>query len=86
MRGVLILAAAACFSACKGPCEELADLICDCELSASSQNQCDEQVRAAKQQREVSAAEEVTCEAKLETCTCDALQADDLAACGLSKD
>lgn len=83
---LLILAIAACFSACKGPCEELADRICECELSASSQNQCNEQVRDAMQLRDVSAAEEAVCEAKLEGCTCEALEADDLAACGLAKD
>jgi hypothetical protein len=36
--------------------------------------------------RESSAAEDAVCEAKLDTCKCEKLEADDLAACGLAKE
>jgi hypothetical protein len=75
-------------SACNGPCEQLANVICDCELSTAAKNQCLEQVRAAMQNREVSKEEDLLCSAALDTCDCDKLESDkteDLKMCGLSK-
>ena len=70
---------------CNGPCEELANQICDCELSTSLKNQCLEQVRSAMQNRPVSNEESAACESKLDSCTCDRLDSEDFAACGLEK-
>jgi hypothetical protein len=72
-------------SACNGPCEELAKKICECELSQAAQNQCEEQVRSAMDGRDVTEQENAVCEAALDTCSCDTLEQDKLAACGLAK-
>src|SRR5262245_20145782 len=70
---------------CNGPCEELANKICDCELSTTLKNQCLEQVRSAMQNRQVTNEESQVCEQKLDTCDCDRLASEDFAACGLQK-
>ena len=84
---VLVLAvplAAALFCAsCEDPCVTLAKRICDCELTSSERQDCRTQ-RIVNEQSSVKItdADRSICEAKLDTCTCDALDVNDLDACG----
>jgi hypothetical protein len=81
---VAIAFAAFASAGCSGPCEQLADQICACSANTPEENACIEQVRAA--QREVTDAESQRCDTLLDSCTCDALEREDLSACGLAKD
>lgn len=81
--GVLALGALGA-SGCSGPCQTLAEMVCNCEPSRREQDSC--LIRLDQNlDRSVTAEEEALCEEQLETCTCDALAQDDFAACGLAR-
>jgi hypothetical protein len=63
----------------------LAQQICECELNRREEEACREAIRAASAGRVPSEAEDQVCEARLDGCTCKALEEGDLAACGLAK-
>jgi hypothetical protein len=68
---------------CQDPCVQLANRICNCEPTPSDRRAC-QQERITNQQSkiELDDADRTVCQAKLETCTCDALDENDLEACG----
>lgn len=82
---VLVLSLGALLGACTPPCEALAQEICACELNLREEEACREAIRAAAAGRTPSEAEDQLCEARLDGCTCEALERGDLAACGLAK-
>ena len=71
---------------CEGPCAALASKICGCEPNRSAEAACLQTVRSAMNFRPtVTEAENAACERLLDTCTCTALEDNDLLACGLAK-
>lgn len=70
---------------CTPPCEALAEQICACELNLREEDACREAIRAASAGRTPTEAEDQICEARLDGCTCEALERGELAACGLAK-
>lgn len=72
-------------SACD-PCDQLSAKICDCQPTETERRACRQDVDTQKRQRTVTDADRAVCAAKLETCTCAALDADDVVACGFSRD
>jgi len=68
---------------CADPCTALAEFICSCEPNRREQDSCLQAVRAGRS-RSIESAELAVCEARLDTCTCGALEDNNLAACGLS--
>ncbi|MCC7109590.1 MAG: hypothetical protein IT382_09900 [Deltaproteobacteria bacterium] len=85
LRALLLLAAASALSmlACQDPCVALAERICSCEPTASDRQTC-RTYRVVNQQSQVQIddADRDFCEAKLQTCSCGALDENDLDACG----
>jgi len=81
---VLALGASACGSACA----DLARKICKCQPTRAKEDACKLATDSAKRNFEPSNSEENTCQKILNSgdCTCEALAAGDLAACGLSSD
>ncbi len=71
-------------SGCSGPCRALAETVCSCEPNDVEQQACLVRIDAVAD-RPVSTAEAERCDQLLESCTCDALAADNYAACGLTK-
>ncbi len=69
---------------CQGPCESLADRICGCEPNRLERDACQQQIRSAGNP-DITPQENEVCETLLDTCTCDALEREDIQACGLSK-
>jgi hypothetical protein len=80
--------ALACVAGCDSACKELGSKVCDCQPSRSKEERCRTAIDAAYENREPSDSEEDTCQSILDhgTCTCEAIAADNLAACGLSSD
>lgn len=76
------------FSGCGSPCKDLADKICDCQPTRLRQDRCHTNVDAADRNTSLSGEEDDRCQAILDsgTCTCEAVQAADYAACGLAND
>ena len=72
-------------SACD-PCLELSNRICDCQLTPGDQQRCRIARDEQRNQRDVSDADREKCAAALETCTCDALDQNQVELCGLSRD
>lgn len=70
---------------CNGPCESLAERICSCEPNNLEEQGCIEEVRITMGLYSPTPAELDACSAALDTCDCEALEREDLAACGLSK-
>lgn len=85
-RGLALCAALVPPAACGHPCRDLSDTICRCAQTTEEEQRCIRQVHAlASQDKRVHDANATrTCAALLETCTCEALAAGDLAACGLA--
>lgn len=75
--------AAAALSACKGPCDELRDRICDCGANDNLKEACQDRSRKTLDTK-VTASDEAICEDLLETCSCIALEEGQLSACGLA--
>ena len=75
---------ASALPACSGPCQQLAEHICGCRPSQTEEQQCLQEVSSSG--RSASDMDNQTCDALLSTCTCDALEKHDYAACGLAKE
>lgn len=69
---------------CSTPCETLASHICGCSLNKTEEAQCLQRVTSST--REATDADNVRCEQLLDTCTCDALEKNEPAACGLANE
>ena len=73
-------------SACKGPCRELSEKLCDCEVNTYDRNNCDQ--RAGDQEGRVNPTsdQEAVCESLLKTCDCKKVDtAEGKQACGLAR-
>ncbi len=86
--GVLVLGLSLGATACGSACKDLANKVCKCQPTRSKENACKRSISAAKRNLELSSKEEDACQEILDSgdCTCQALQAGDLAACGLAHD
>ena len=83
----LSLILAACFvvvtAACQDPCVALAERICSCEPTESDRRSCrNDRIVNQQSKVEISDADRDVCEQKLDTCSCNALDENDLDACG----
>ena len=85
LRSVALTAPLALAAGCFDPCDRLADKICDCENTEIETLQCKQRVEIQKDQRKPADEDRAACEAALETCTCEALERMDLAACGFAR-
>ena len=85
LRGFALVATVLMSTACDGPCRALAQQICECEPSARERRACELRVENADARQDPTPAEQTICSGLLDSCTCDALARDDLAACGLTK-
>ena len=87
----LALAGGSMLGACSvnylDPCQRLAYRICGCELTQAQQQNCQSQ-RISQQQDTLSAdeAEAARCLTALDTCTCEALDANRTDLCGFTRD
>lgn len=70
--------------ACDDACQALADKICECEPNRAAELSCENAVKASSI-RTPTAQEIEVCELRLDTCTCAALEDQDLLACGFAK-
>lgn len=70
---------------CDGPCRQLADRICGCETYVIERSACLQEVDSNGNVRQPSPEEDDRCVDLLDTCTCDALEREDFAACGLAQ-
>jgi hypothetical protein len=69
--------------ACQDPCVELAQRICNCESTALERRACiSDRVTSQQGSVVVTDADREVCVAKLDTCSCAALDKNDLDACG----
>ncbi len=81
----LLSATLAVLAACGDPCRELALKVCDCPATAELRKQCSDRVAALSgQQGNSDAAAAQRCAGLLKGCSCAALRAGNLQACGLS--
>lgn len=74
--------------ACGSACGELARKICKCQPTRAKEDACKLATDSAKRNFDPSNSEEKACQQILNSgdCTCEALAAGDLAACGLAND
>jgi hypothetical protein len=84
--GILLCTAA--FIGCAGPCEQLANVICNCESDPVQQQACTTQITNDVGRISFSKADNDFCNEKLKTCdkNCQALRAGDRGACGFIKE
>jgi len=82
---VAAVVAVALGTGCQDPCVALAERICNCEATADQRRACIAD-RVTNQQGtvEVDDDDRDFCTDKLETCTCAALDQNDLASCGFA--
>lgn len=80
--GFLVVATARC----AGPCEELANAICNCEDDATAALSCRNQVGADAGSVKVTKQQADYCAQKLKICSCSRLARGDRAACGLTRE
>jgi hypothetical protein len=91
-RALIALFCAVCLSlgvaACGSPCEDLAHKVCRCQLTEAKKDRCKINIDAAVRNFDLSDEQEDRCQKILDsgTCTCEAVLAGDLNACGLSYD
>jgi hypothetical protein len=81
----VVVAAAALIvaSACQDPCVTLAERICNCEATSGDRATCrTERIVNQQSSTKIEDADRAVCEKKLDTCTCAALDVNDLDACG----
>lgn len=81
----MALVVSATLAACGSPCQSLADKICECKPSTAEINGCKEQVRSARALRDATKAEQDYCSMVSDQCTCEAIDRNDLAKCGIGK-
>jgi hypothetical protein len=82
-----LLAASAllALAGCSSPCRELSEKLCDC-LKPVEREECQRTAANEERRLEPTAEDEMVCEEKLETCTCEALETDEgKRACGLAR-
>jgi hypothetical protein len=84
MRRILILLILLFLYSCSEPCLDLANRICDCEPTLDRRNTC-KRIFVTNNPVSISDNEQNRCEELLKTCNCSALDAGNLAACGLAK-
>ena len=74
--------------ACGDPCSELADKVCDCQITRVRESACNVAISVAERNLDLDGSEEDHCQAILDSgkCTCEALAAGDTSVCGLSQD
>ncbi|MEL6187562.1 MAG: hypothetical protein AAFU79_23330 [Myxococcota bacterium] len=72
-------------AACDGPCRTLAERVCTCEFNAREQASCFQEIDTNGNVRMPTPEEDEACMAFLDSCTCEALEAEQFAACGLTK-
>ena len=84
----LLLALAVLATACGSACEDLAKKVCRCQPTEAKKDRCRINIDAAVRNFDLSDEQENRCQKILDrgTCTCDAVLAGDLNACGLSFD
>jgi hypothetical protein len=84
----LSLALALLGAGCGSACQDLANQVCDCQPTRSKQERCERSIDSAFRNDEPSSGEDDRCQEILDsgTCTCEALAAGNLAACGLAND
>src|SRR5262245_32977281 len=70
-------------ASCSGTCETLASNICACQPNQTEEAQCLQTVNNST--KEPTDLDNERCDALLDSCTCDALEKNDLAACGLAR-
>lgn len=74
-------------AACSDPCVVLAERICNCEPTIATRRACVADRITNQQGRvQITDADREACTAALETCTCLALDQNDLGACGMTPD
>jgi hypothetical protein len=87
---LLLLAASLAFGAvaCGSACKDLGNKICDCQPTRAKEDSCELALDTAVENFDLSSSQENACQDILDSgeCTCEALQAGDLAACGLAND
>ena len=76
------------FAACDGPCLQLANRICDCEMDINVQASCRNQVSldAANVNPIITKEDNAFCTEKLKTCTCNELLKGNRQSCGFQKE
>lgn len=84
LAALLLTGAAVGLLGCDPPCQSLAQEICNCEPNRTEQDVCFRKLQI-RGDLPTNPEEEMACSALLETCTCEALAREDLAACGLSR-
>mgnify|MGYP006977228726 CR=1 FL=1 len=72
-------------AACSDPCQELGEKICNCRPTELDRQNCLQRVSDESGQYDLSSDEENMCSALKKTCTCERLENQDLAACGLAR-
>jgi hypothetical protein len=73
----------AVLAGCQDPCIELAQRICNCEPTVLNRRQCvTDRITGQQGNVDISDTDRELCVAKLETCSCAALDQNDLDACG----
>ncbi|WP_224243277.1 hypothetical protein [Hyalangium gracile] len=71
---------------CKGACRQLSEQLCDCNTNSVERELCVRRASNDEARVEPTAEDEATCEAKLETCDCAAIETDEgKTACGLAR-
>ncbi len=83
---VVLAAAGAPLAGCGNACVDLATTICDCSPTTAEQTACHNGVETQKLAQNANKAQLERCQELKDTCTCEALGARDLAACGLARD
>jgi hypothetical protein len=82
---LLFVAASTLLSSCTDPCVALAERICNCEPTFATRRACVQERITNQQGRvQISDADREVCAAALDTCTCVALDENDLGACGFT--
>lgn len=84
---VLGVALTALLGACQDPCVALAERICNCEQTAVERLTCRRNRVLNQQARiEISDEDRTVCTAALDTCTCAAIDRNDLGSCGFTRE
>ncbi len=85
MLGAVLVAAISSSTACQDPCVVLAERICNCEPTVADRRACTiDRITNQQGRVDVSDADKAVCSEKLDTCTCAALDQNNLDACGFA--
>ncbi len=73
---------------CGSACNDLAHKICNCQPTRAKKDRCNISINSVANNFNISDEEESRCQSILDSgrCTCEALDAGDFSACGLSAD